>query len=70
MLHGISTIVFWLLWLLWLLLLRLVIYPIAIYNTLATLKNRYLNAFAQIEVRHTLFSLSLSLSFFSSPLSD
>ena len=40
-----STIVFWLL------LLCLVIYSIAIYNTLVTLKNRYLNAFAQIEVQ-------------------
>jgi LemA protein len=42
---DISTIVFWLL------LLCLVIYSIAIYNTLVTLKNRYLNAFAQIEVQ-------------------
>tara|TARA_B110000977_G_scaffold43533_1_gene59028 strand:- start:848 stop:1444 length:597 start_codon:yes stop_codon:yes gene_type:complete len=41
----ITTIVFWLL------LLCLVIYSIAIYNTLVTLKNRYLNAFAQIEVQ-------------------
>ena len=41
----VSTIVFWLL------LLCLVIYSIAIYNTLVTLKNRYLNAFAQIEVQ-------------------
>ena len=42
---DLSTIVFWLL------LLCLVIYSIAIYNTLVTLKNRYLNAFAQIEVQ-------------------
>jgi LemA protein len=41
----ISTIVFWLI------LLSLAIYAIAIYNTLVTLKNRYLNAFAQIEVQ-------------------
>ena len=41
----VSTIVFWLL------LLCLMIYSIAIYNTLVTLKNRYLNAFAQIEVQ-------------------
>jgi len=42
---AISTIVFWLV------LLALVIYVISIYNTLVTLKNRYLNAFAQIEVQ-------------------
>ena len=42
---DLSTIVFGLL------LLCLVIYSIAIYNTLVTLKNRYLNAFAQIEVQ-------------------
>ena len=42
---AISTIVFWLT------LLCLAIYSIAIYNTLVTLKNRYLNAFAQIEVQ-------------------
>ena len=41
----ISTIVFWLA------LLALVIYVINIYNTLVTLKNRYLNAFSQIEVQ-------------------
>jgi len=41
----ISTIVFWLV------LLALVIYVISIYNTLVTLKNRYLNAFSQIEVQ-------------------
>ncbi len=42
---AISTIVFWLV------LLALVIYVISIYNTLVTLKNRYLNAFSQIEVQ-------------------
>ncbi len=41
----ISTIVFWLA------VLALVIYVINIYNTLVTLKNRYLNAFSQIEVQ-------------------
>jgi LemA protein len=42
---DISTIVFWLV------LLGLVIYLVSIYNTLVTLKNRYLNAFSQIEVQ-------------------
>ena len=41
----ISTIVFWLV------LQGLVIYVVTIYNTLVTLKNRYLNSFAQIEVQ-------------------
>jgi LemA protein len=35
----------------WLILLGLVIYVIKIYNTLVTLKNRYLNSFSQIEVQ-------------------
>jgi LemA protein len=42
---AISTIIFWLV------VLALVIYVISIYNTLVTLKNRYLNAFSQIEVQ-------------------
>lgn len=40
-----STIVFWLL------LLGLLLWLVAIYNRLVALKNRYLNAFAQIEVQ-------------------
>jgi LemA protein len=42
---DISSIVFWLL------VLGLVMYVINIYNTLVTLKNRFLNAFSQIEVQ-------------------
>ena len=41
----ISTIVFWLV------LLGLIFYVVNIYNTLVTLKNRFLNSFSQIEVQ-------------------
>ena len=41
----ISTIVFWLV------LLGLIFYVVNIYNTLVTQKNRFLNAFSQIEVQ-------------------
>ena len=42
---DISTIVFWLV------VLGAIIYVVNIYNTLVTLKNRFLNAFSQIEVQ-------------------
>jgi LemA protein len=42
---DISTIVFWLV------ILGAIIYVVNIYNTLVTLKNRFLNAFSQIEVQ-------------------